>query len=387
LAAIARLKPDLILLDLNFPPDVANGGGLAWDGFLILRWLRRTREAVDVPVIAVTGGDLDLYREHCKEAGILDLLPKPVDHELLVTRIRAVLKQGETETKPPPPLPNFQPVRRILFVDDDSPWHQMAIANLSQQGYEVVTTNTAEGALSEAARVRPDLMILDLKLEKETGLNVMVLLLAAHPSVPLLVYAGLGLGQEGKRELMNLGVFQIMQKRSMEELLTGVRLASEQPRRSVEAPQAKPETAPSEANVRFDTILIVEDDPQFSELLRNYLESQSFYVTCVPDASEALRQMASTDFDVILTDMVLPKHSGEDFYNEVERVRPELCRRFIFMTGHQAARRTDHFIRQSRSLMLWKPFPLPDLLSAAQTVRRKDPLAHLRPNAHPVPTE
>jgi DNA-binding response OmpR family regulator len=367
LAAIGRLKPDLILLDLNFPPDVANGGGLAWDGFLILRWLRRTREAVDVPVIAVTGGDLNLYREHCKEAGILDLLPKPVDHELLVTRIRAVLKQGETETKPPPPPPNFQPVRRILFVDDDSPWHQMAVANLSQQGYEVVTTNTAEGALSEAARVRPDLMILDLKLEKETGLNVMVLLLAAHPSVPLLVYAGLGLGQEGKRELMNLGVFQIMQKRSMEELLTAVRLASEH----------RPETTPSEAKDRFDTILIVEDDLKFSGVLRSYLEAQSFDVTCVPDATEALRQMASTDFDLILTNMVLPGPSGEDFYNEVERVTPELCRRFIFMTGHEADPRTDNFIRRSRALMLWKPFPLTDLLSAAQTARRKDRLASL----------
>src|SRR5690349_15606882 len=166
LAAVGRLKPDLILLDINFPPDVANGGGLGWDGFLILRWLRRTNEAANVPVIAVTGGDLNLYREHCKEAGILDLLPKPLDHELLLSKIRAVLKQGEpeTETASPPP-PSFQTVRRILFVDDDSPWRQTAIANLNQQGYEVVTTDTAEGAVSEAARIRPDLMILDLKLE------------------------------------------------------------------------------------------------------------------------------------------------------------------------------------------------------------------------------
>jgi DNA-binding response OmpR family regulator len=373
LAAIRRLQPDLILLDINFPPDVGHGGGIGWDGFLILRWLRRTREAVDVPVIAVTGGDLDLYRENCKEAGILDLLAKPLDEELLVTKIRAVLKQPEPEQKPPPPAPNLQQVRRILFVDDDSPWRQTAIRDLSQQGYEVVTTDTAERALSEAARIRPDLMILDLKLEKETALTVMVLLLAAHPSVPLLVYAGMGLSQEGKGELMNLGVFQILQKRSMDELLTAVRLASEQPRQSVVASEAKPETTPSE----FGTILIVENDLTFSDLLRGYLESQSFYVTCVSNATEALRHMASTDFDVILTDMVLQGHSGEDFYNEVERVTPELCRRFIFMTGHEAEPRTDNFIRRSRAVMLWKPFPLVDLLSAAQTVRRKNRLARL----------
>jgi DNA-binding response OmpR family regulator len=374
-AAIGRLKPDLILLDINFPPDVAQGGGLGWDGFMILQWLRRT-QAFNVPVLAVTGGDLDPYRQRCKEVGILELLAKPLDYELLVTKIRAVLNQPELETKaPPPPPPILQPLRRILLVDDDSPWRQLAIRDLSQQGYEVVTTDTAAGALSEAARIRPDLMIQDLKLEKETGLKVMSLLLAAHPSVPLLVYAGLGLGQEGKRELMNLGVFQILQKRSTEELLTAVRLASNQPRRSVEAPQAKPETTASEAKVRLDTILIVGDDLTLSDLLRSYLESESFDVTCVPNATEALRQMASTDFDVILTDMVLPGHSGEDFYHEVERVTPDLCRRFIFMTGHDAEPRTDLFIRRVRASMLWKPFPLADLLIAAETVRRKDRLA------------
>jgi len=374
-SALRRHTPDLILLDLNFPPDVAHGGGLAWDGFLILQWLRRT-EAGNVPVIAVTGGDLDLYRQHCQQAGILDLLPKPLDHELLLNKIQSVLNLAAPEVKPtPPPTQKFQSVRRILFVDDDSPWRPMAIQKLNEQGFEVVTTDTAEGALSEAARIRPDLIILDLKLEKENGLRVMVLLLAAHASVPLLVYAGMGVGPEQKRELQNLGVSQILQKRTMEELLTAVRVASEQARPTADTPKPKLATSPSEAMARFDTILIVEDDPAFSETLCGYLESQSFYVTRVSNATEALRQIASANFDVVLTDMVLPGPSGEDFYREIERLRPELCRRIIFMTGHDADPRTDDFIRRVRALMLWKPFPLGDLLSAVQTMRRKAALA------------
>jgi DNA-binding NtrC family response regulator len=220
-------------------------------------------------------------------------------------------------------------------------------------------------------------MILDLKLGKETALKLMLLLLDAHPSVPLLVYAGLGVGEEAKRQLKNLGVFQILQKRGKDELLDAVRLASEKPRRSVEAPKPKPETTPEEAKVQFDTILIVEGDLKFREVLCSYLESESFFVTCVSNATEALRQMASTDFDLILTDMVLPGHTGEDFYNEVERVTPELCRRFIFMTGHEAAPRTDNFIRRARAPKLWKPFPLADLLSAVQTMQKKDRVARL----------
>src|SRR5689334_18450642 len=50
-------KPDLIILDINFPPDVGHGGGVAWDGFLIISWLRRMEEAKDTPVIIITGAD------------------------------------------------------------------------------------------------------------------------------------------------------------------------------------------------------------------------------------------------------------------------------------------------------------------------------------------
>src|SRR5436190_13715618 len=68
---VRRLIPDLILLDLNFPPDVAHGGGVGWNGLLILNWLRRMNEAQHVPVIAITGGDLEKYKAECDAAGVL----------------------------------------------------------------------------------------------------------------------------------------------------------------------------------------------------------------------------------------------------------------------------------------------------------------------------
>src|SRR5213594_4756279 len=40
-STVRRERPDLILLDITFPPDVAHGGGVAWDGFLIISWLQR----------------------------------------------------------------------------------------------------------------------------------------------------------------------------------------------------------------------------------------------------------------------------------------------------------------------------------------------------------
>jgi CheY-like chemotaxis protein len=56
-STVRRERPNLILLDINFPPDVAHGGGVAWDGLLIMSWLRRMDEALNTPVIIITGSD------------------------------------------------------------------------------------------------------------------------------------------------------------------------------------------------------------------------------------------------------------------------------------------------------------------------------------------
>src|SRR5580765_4165234 len=47
--------PDLLILDISFPPDVANGGGIPWDGFLLMDWLRGFSETRNIPIIAISG--------------------------------------------------------------------------------------------------------------------------------------------------------------------------------------------------------------------------------------------------------------------------------------------------------------------------------------------
>lgn len=83
LADIRDQRPDLILLDINFPPDVAHGGGMNWDGFGILEWLRRLQEARDIPVIIITGENATSYREQAEQAGAVGFFQKPIDNNQL----------------------------------------------------------------------------------------------------------------------------------------------------------------------------------------------------------------------------------------------------------------------------------------------------------------
>jgi CheY-like chemotaxis protein len=106
--AVRRDKPDLILLDISFPPDVGHGGGISWDGFLILDWVRRLEEAKNIPFIVITGGEPAKYRERALAAGAVAFFQKPVNKDELLATIRQILPGAEGEeglsTDPTPPL-------------------------------------------------------------------------------------------------------------------------------------------------------------------------------------------------------------------------------------------------------------------------------------------
>jgi len=94
-----RVKLDLILLDIVFPPDVAHGGGVAWDGFLILSWLRRQEDARNVPVIFISGADAKNYEQHALAAGAVKFFQKPVDNDQLLATVREVLLPGKPDAR------------------------------------------------------------------------------------------------------------------------------------------------------------------------------------------------------------------------------------------------------------------------------------------------
>src|SRR5213082_1332376 len=100
------------------------------------------------------------------------------------------------------------------------------------------------------------------------------------------------------------------------------------------------------------TVLLLEDDSVSANLLRSFLEERDFRVTHVTSGAEGVQKVMAADFDVILCDMVMPAFPGDMFYRAVERTRPHLCRRFIFMTGHAGNARIDAFIRSVRGFML-----------------------------------
>jgi CheY-like chemotaxis protein len=87
-AAARKETPDLILLDINFPPSV---DGVPWDGFRIMDWFHRLDPAKRIPIIIITGVEDLKSKERATSSGAVAFFHKPINHDDLLKVISATL--------------------------------------------------------------------------------------------------------------------------------------------------------------------------------------------------------------------------------------------------------------------------------------------------------
>jgi len=78
-------------------------------------------------------------------------------------------------------------------------------------------------------------------------------------------------------------------------------------------------------------ILIVDDDETVRESLNDFLEFHDFAVTSVASAIEALEAISKCDFDLIMSDLVMPKMDGISLVKAIREAGKDVP--FLVMTG------------------------------------------------------
>lgn len=122
---------------------------------------------------------------------------------------------------------------------------------------------------------------------------------------------------------------------------------------------ARPDDGPM---IESKSILLLEDDVELTEALTAILEMQNYYVKVVHRGVDGLREIAALDFDVIICDMVMPGLPGDMFYLAVQKLKPHLCSRFLFITGHKGNPSVSSFLSKVNQPVLYKPLTLDSLL-------------------------
>jgi CheY-like chemotaxis protein len=104
-------------------------------------------------------------------------------------------------------------------------------------------------------------------------------------------------------------------------------------------------------------ILLIEDDSAVRQMLRLTLEQQGHTVVEAADGNEGVALAAEEDFDVILTDIIMPERDGLEVIMTIRRSNPQI--KIIAMSGGGRVSAMD-YLQIARSMgavrILAKPF-------------------------------
>lgn len=79
------------------------------------------------------------------------------------------------------------------------------------------------------------------------------------------------------------------------------------------------ETVRPEPDLEQATVLVVDDDEELLDLMRDYLWAAGFRVTVCSNVEQAMAVMETEPIDCILLDVMMPKQSGFDFARNVRQ--------------------------------------------------------------------
>ncbi len=70
-------------------------------------------------------------------------------------------------------------------------------------------------------------------------------------------------------------------------------------------------------------ILVVDDEPGYRDMFTYILEPLGVIVTCVEDGQAAVDKVRETAYDLILTDVHMPRLSGPEAIRQIKALRPD----------------------------------------------------------------
>ena len=119
--------------------------------------------------------------------------------------------------------------------------------------------------------------------------------------------------------------------------------------------------APSPAREIHARILLVDDDPLISELVVDMLAMDGHDVDTATDGLQALQKLEGQRYDLIITDLHMPKLDGAGFYRELRERKAHSLKRIIFLTGTTGGAEEHRLAQESGAPVLLKPFNVIEL--------------------------
>ena len=230
---------------------------------------------------------------------------------------------------------------RILIVEDHPDNMEMMMFLLESFGYATVCASDGEAGLQAAYWEHPDLIVCDVHLPTLDGYGVVRQLKAIPATRAIPVVAVTALAMVGDREkLLAAGFSDYISKpiepesfvgRVEQHLAAELRASRLPPRPPAEAAAAAEYQLPAAAH--YARLLVVDDSPINRELIRGTLEPFGYEVTLAENVQHGLRHLRRAAFDLIVSDLHMPRQDGIAFLRAVKCEAPLAHVPFVFLSA------------------------------------------------------
>lgn len=130
--------------------------------------------------------------------------------------------------------------------------------------------------------------------------------------------------------------------------------------------------APEVADAPPARVLVVDDEPDVAELIREILQRDGFEVDYAESAEVALTLARDHAYALILSDLNMPGIGGRGFYEIIARELPEMAERVGFVTGDTMSPPARGFLDSAKRPYLEKPIAPSELRTLARRMLEDD---------------
>ncbi len=108
-------------------------------------------------------------------------------------------------------------------------------------------------------------------------------------------------------------------------------------------------------------LLLVDDEPDFVEVLAERLQSRGFLVRTALNGDDALARLHEQEADVVVLDVLMPGKDGIQTLGAIKELNPLI--EVILLTGHQTIESSIAGLKMGAYDYLFKPMDTGDLIA------------------------
>jgi DNA-binding response OmpR family regulator len=116
-------------------------------------------------------------------------------------------------------------------------------------------------------------------------------------------------------------------------------------------------------------LLVVEDDPNLGDILKEYLEMKGYEPTLCRDGEEGWNKFKKDKYDLCLLDIMMPKKDGFTLAKEIKKVQEDLP--ILFLTAKNQKDDIIEGLKIGADDYLTKPFSMEELLLRITAILRR----------------